>query len=123
MKKILLFVLVASTAYVSKLQAQCSVASPGVTIHSTKDTTVGSQSSCVVVFDLNFKLQYNGGNKIVVIQSWLDADYPNYWNCDGSHAPGSNANAPKASDLKLNGTGPLPFFDFVFKGIISAPMH
>src|SRR5436190_3484336 len=122
MKKILLFVLVASFACASKLQAQCSIASPGVTIHSTKDTTVNSQASCVVIFDLNFKFSYNGRNKIGVIQSWLDADYPDYWNCDGTHNPGGSSKAPTASNLKKNGTGPLPFINLAFNNDVTPPV-
>jgi len=120
MKKILLSVLlIASLAYASNVNAQCSVAEPGVTIHSSKDT-LGTQ--CVITFDLNFKLQYNGGNKIVVIQSWLEADYPNFWNCGATHDQTGSHNAPKANDLKLNGTGPLPFFDLAFNNDVTPPV-
>jgi len=119
MKKILLFVLVGSFLCASKLNAQCSIADPGVSIRSTKDTLT---NQCVVTFDLNFKLQYNGGNKIVVIQSWLEADYPNYWNCGSTHDQSGSHSAPKASDLELNGTGPLPFFDLAFNNDVTPPV-
>jgi hypothetical protein len=107
MKKILLLTgLVVSFGFFSRSNAQCSVKDVGVNILTTQQ--VGS--GCQATFNLTFKLNNNGGNKIVVIQTWKAADYPNYWNCSNG---GSAINkAPKKADLEAGGA--LPFLNIAF---------
>src|SRR5262249_38601647 len=46
----------------------------------------------------------------------------NYWNCGSNNQQqGGNPNAPKASDLKKNGTGPLPFINLAFNNGVTPP--
>lgn len=119
MKKILLsiFTLII-LGLTTKVQAQCSVTDAAIEINSSTAGT--SPNTCVINFDLQFKLQFNGGNKIVVIQAWLADSYPNYWQ-NGAKACDDTKKAPKAADLKKNGTGLLPFLNLAFDNTVSPP--
>jgi hypothetical protein len=119
MKKILLFVLVTSFAYMGKLNAQCTVYNVGFQITNSQSVDA---THCSITFNLSFKINNNNGNKIVVLQVWMDSDYPNYWNCNGSNQQQGNKKAPAASDLKKNGTGPLPFINLAFNNDVTPPV-
>ncbi|MBN8687633.1 MAG: T9SS type A sorting domain-containing protein [Chitinophagales bacterium] len=106
MKKLIFTLLIASViGMTEQLKAQCEIKDAVIGIVSTSQAGV----DCQTTFNLSFKLKNNGGNKTVVIQAWKEADYPNYWgaNC-------SNNQSPRAADLRLNGTGPLPFLNIAF---------
>src|SRR5215471_7658752 len=118
MKKILLFVLITSFAYIGKLSAQCTVYGVGFQITNSQPVDA---NHCSVTFNLSFKINNNNGNKIVVLQVWMDGDYPNYWNCNGTNQQQGNRSAPKAADLKKSGTGPLPFINLAFNNDVMPP--
>ncbi|HEV8283780.1 MAG TPA: T9SS type A sorting domain-containing protein [Chitinophagaceae bacterium] len=119
MKKILLSLgLIALFGVYAKLNAQCTVSNVGFEI--TNSTPVDA-THCSVTFNLTFKIANNNGNKLVVIQAWLEADYPNYWNCNSSNQETGSHNAPKAADLRKNGTGPLPFINLAFQNDVTPP--
>jgi hypothetical protein len=119
MKKILLsLILIASFGFYARLNAQCTVSNVGFQI---TNTTSVDASHCSVTFNLTFKIANNNGNKLVVIQAWLDADYPNFWNCNSSNQEVGSHNAPKAADLRKNGTGPLPFINLAFQNDVTPP--
>ena len=119
MKKILLFVLVGSFMCASKLKAQCTVYGVGFQITNSQSVDA---THCSITFNLSFKINNNNGNKIVVLQAWMDSDYPNYWNCNSSNQQQGNKKAPTASDLKKNGTGPLPFINLAFNNDVNPPV-
>ena len=127
MKKILLsFILIAAVAYLDKLSAQCTVSNVGFQI---TNTTSVDATHCSVTFNFNFKINNNNGNKIVVIQAWLDADYPHYWNCGSSNQEQGSHGAPKSADLKkttspysAGSPGPLPFINLAFNNDITPPV-
>lgn len=106
MKKIILsvFGIVAATL-MQPVYAQCDLKDVVIGIVSTNQ----SGPDCQTVFNLSLKLKNNSGNKTVVVQAWKEADYPAFWgtNCSGNQSP-------KAADLRLNGTGPLPFLNIAF---------
>ncbi|MFN5134245.1 MAG: T9SS type A sorting domain-containing protein [Chitinophagaceae bacterium] len=110
MKKLLLILtLFVSFALSQTANGQCTVKDVVITINST----VQSGLDCSVNFNLNFMLHNNGGNKTVVIQAWKEVDYPDYWKCSSTGTSTVNK-SPKLADLKLNGTGPLPFLNIAF---------
>src|SRR5690349_21077570 len=47
-------------------------------------------NECIVTFNLSFKIQSSSDNHIIYIHSWLQSQYPNYFNCllAGSGGPG-----------------------------------
>jgi hypothetical protein len=110
MKKfVLILSLFVSFATTQKAKAQCDIKDVVITIN----TTTQNGANCDVNFNVNFMFNNNGGNKTVVIQAWKETDYPNYWNCSSTGTSTVNK-APKAADLRKNGTGPLPFFNIAF---------
>ena len=115
MKKILLtFVLFASFAYISKLNAQCTVTGP---ILSNISTNAGP-SSCQITFDLNFNLTGNGGNKVTVLYIWSSADYAllpsNFYGTNDNKVPTSaDINASNAlATIKINTDSLLTVYNY-----------
>lgn len=93
--------------------AQCTVTD--IVIQNVKEIA-STPNSCTIKFDETFNLESNGGNKLIFIHGWLEADYPNYFKCVNGHSSlnGSIA-APVVSDLGntffnigLDNTGDIP---------------
>jgi len=115
MKKILLtFILIASFAYISKLNAQCTVTGP---VLSNISTNTGP-SSCTITFDLNFSLTGNGGNKITVLYIWTSSDYAllpaHFYGINDNSVPtSSDINASNAlATIKINTDSLLTVFNY-----------
>jgi hypothetical protein len=105
MKRYLLLFACLMAFFTEKAHAQCQIRNLQTKIISS--TPNGSQ--CNVLFDVSFELEVNNGNKTVVLQSWESNNYPGYWGpCD----PGKKA--PKATNLRKDGIGPLPFINLAF---------
>lgn len=76
----------------------------------------GTATSCSVKFDVTFNIEDNDGNKFIFIHAWLQADYPNYFNCvNGQTTTNGSIAAPKGSDLVksfinigIDNVGPTP---------------
>ena len=79
----------------NSVTAQCVVKNVIVKVNSS----IPSGTSCIVNFDFIFTIENNGGNKYIYIHSWLQNEYPNYFNWP--NVP-SNAKGPLASDLLLS---------------------
>jgi hypothetical protein len=58
-----------------------------------------SGSTCTVTFDVSFTLDANNGSKYIYGATWLESQYPNYFNCTNGELPNGAAKAPKAADL------------------------
>jgi hypothetical protein len=98
MKTVLRSVLfVALLGLTSKLYSQCTVSNIVIQNVSVVSSTSGS---CTVRFDASFNIENNGGNKYIFIHSWIESQYPNYFNCqNGNPAPGSTHPVPHQADL------------------------
>jgi len=113
MKTFLLsFLFVAFMAFsTQKSSAQCTVSNiiiqNPVVISSTANT-------CTAKVDVTFNIEDNSGNKFIFLHAWLEADYPNYFQCvNGQSTINGSIAAPKAADLGneflnigLNNDGP-----------------
>ena len=102
MKKLPFLLLLSLFFYGNQSFAQCSLQDVRTSILSVN--SVGS--NCSVTFNVSFKINNNGGNKIIVIQSWKEEDYPNYW---GPSCNDQNK-GPIASQLGAT----LPFLNIAF---------
>ncbi|HEY1112959.1 MAG TPA: T9SS type A sorting domain-containing protein, partial [Chitinophagaceae bacterium] len=103
---VLAFCALILSAAANTLSAQCAIKNVSFNIQNT----VADGSGCKFFFDFSFEFNNNNGNKIVVIQAWKQADYPNYWKCTNGTS-GINK-APVGADLKANGA--LPFLNIAF---------
>ena len=71
----------------------CSIAVNNTVVTVTSAVTnPGNPSQILVGFNVAFDLSYNNGNTDFFINSFLAADYPNYWPCsNGNHPAPTNA--------------------------------
>lgn len=83
--------------FASKSNSQCTVSD--IFIQNTR--VIGSTTtSCTVKFDVTFNIEDNNGNKLIFIHAWLQAEYPNYFQCvNGQTTLNGSIAAPKAADL------------------------
>ncbi len=58
---------------------------------------VSTATSCEVTLDVSFTIARNRGNKFIFIHAWVEADYPNYFQCQNG-AP-TVRTAPRAANL------------------------
>src|SRR5215216_6539786 len=117
MKKLLLFSLFTPfTFLLTKAQEQltgaCDISD--IVIFNVRPVA-SSGTTCTVTFNVSFTLDANNGNKYIYGASWLDGQYPNYFNCTNGILPNGAVKAPKAPDLAnaflrlgLDNTGAVP---------------
>src|SRR4051812_12379272 len=93
-----LIVLIALCYAGSKIYSQCTVTK--ATIQNLSKIPYGS-SSCIITFDYSFQIQNSTNNHIIYIHSWLQSQYPNYFNCllTGNGGPGVTQ-APTQTNLE-----------------------
>ncbi len=96
-----------------KSMAQCTVSN--IVIQNAVVTS-STSTSCTAKFDVTFNIENNSGNKFIFIHAWLQADYPNYFQCvNGQSTINGSIDAPDAADLEneflnigLNNEGATP---------------
>ena len=99
-KSLLFFLLLSLIGWFKKAEAQltsaCSISD--IVVSNVRPVS-SSGTTCTVTFDVSFTLDANNGNKYIYAASWLEADYPNYFNCTNGVPPNGAAKAPVAADL------------------------
>lgn len=77
--------------------AQCTVSN--IIIQNV--VRVGSTATtCTVKFDVSFNIENNSGNKYIFLHTWLQSQYPNYFDCvDGHPTTNGSIAAPESADL------------------------
>jgi hypothetical protein len=101
---------IANNSYTQVPLSTCSVTD--ATIQNVSKIPYGNE--CIVTFNLSFKMQSNTSNHIIYIHSWLQSDYPNYFNClltgnggPGVHTPPDhNALANAFLNIGIKNNGP-----------------
>lgn len=107
--------------------AQCTVSNiviQNVIVISSTTTT------CTVKYDITFNIEDNNGNKLIFIHSWLQNDYPNYFQCvNGQSTLNGSIAAPQAADLinafeniGIDNTGAVPVALVTYPPDASVPM-
>ena len=90
--------LIALLGFSTYIYSQCTVRN---IIIQNVSVTNSTGSSCSVRFDVSFNIENNNGNKYIFIHSWIESQYPNYFNCvNGTPADHGTIHAPKFNDLQ-----------------------
>src|SRR6185436_4135329 len=79
-------------------KAQCDLSS--VTIQKVSSVPYGS--GCIITFNLSFRLAdaNNSSNRYIYLHTWLQPNYPNYFDCSLAGNGNSSINdAPEYGDL------------------------
>ena len=93
--------------------AQCAVSN--IVIQNVRVIS-SSPTTCTVKYDITFNIEDNNGNKLIFIHSWLQNDYPDYFQCvNGQSTRNGSIAAPQAADLMnefenigIDNTGAVP---------------
>jgi hypothetical protein len=101
MKKLLLFFLtsfciVLQTNGQGQLTGACDITD---IVISNVRPVASSGTTCTVTFDVSFTIDANNGNKYIYGASWLENQYPNYFNCTNGVLPNGAVKAPVAANL------------------------
>jgi len=75
---------------------ELAVANTVVSITGQNCNYGGDPNKTEIIFDAEFDLTYNSGNKYIYFHTWLLADFPNYFPCSGgAKASPKNSNGAK----------------------------
>jgi hypothetical protein len=101
MKKFLLYSLISFCIFLhangqGQLTGACDIAD---IVISNVRPVASSGTTCTVTFDVSFTLDANNGNKYIYGASWLESQYPNYFNCTSGVLPNGAVKAPVAANL------------------------
>lgn len=88
MKKILPLFAIVLSSYLNSY-SQCTLSLANVSVEMVGTPSVIGPNKCQATFNIQFDLGYNPGGKYVYIHSYLDANYPAFFNC-GSGTPAVN---------------------------------
>src|SRR5690349_23301079 len=81
-----------------KSNSQCTVSN--IIIQNIRMASSQSPGTCTVTFDASFNIENNNGNKYIFIHTWIQSQYPNYFQCVNGHTTLNGAiHAPQGSDL------------------------